>query len=322
MAGTVSTKRIPTADRGGKTGPTNAVASRGSRESTQGAVRDVDVAAPKLPFVRHLAPSHMNRRAAENWQPVFLYVNPSAKDFQVETSPHCGEECVWYRGTRRLVTHPVTFSKVRSLRPTGRRGARMRFLLLIVTLLVADAAWAGEDVPTFYRCGNVLSERPMPACADAVMRERRLEDGRAKKAAENSEKERAAQTELSWWLHKYPNPAAIERERQENLQRLRPFMAKNADRTALLEMERRRLVEECAFYACSKATPDRLRHAIDENEEMLSAQRQMASQSALELKWIDERSAWTVTRMKELWKKAPIESLRAGTPVFTADSRR
>ena len=198
----------------------------------------------------------------------------------------------------------------------------MRFLLPIVTLLVAGAVWAGEEVPTFYRCGNILSERPMPACADAVLRARRVEAERAKKAAENTEKERAAQTDLSWWLHKYPNPAAIERERQENLQRLRPIMAKNADRIALLEMERRRLVEECTFYACGKATPNRLRHAMDENEAMLWAQSQMASQSALELKWINERSAWTVTRMKELWKKAPIESLRAGTPVFTADSRR
>ena len=194
----------------------------------------------------------------------------------------------------------------------------MKCLISIALLVAASGAWA-DDIPTFYRCGNVLSERPMPACADAVMCEQRLEVERAKKAAE---KERAAQYELSRWLAKYPNPAAIERERQESLQQLRRSFAKNAARIAALEQERRGLSGACAFNDCDKAGRERLRQAIYENEAMLSVRRQMASSAPREFKRIDEQCDRTLAWMKELWKKAPIESLRAGTPAFNVASGR
>ena len=197
----------------------------------------------------------------------------------------------------------------------------LRYLALFASLAVATTAFA-DDTPTFYRCGNVISERPMPACADAVMRERRLEADRAKRAVERAEKERDAQRDLSWWLRQYPNPAAIERERQERLQKLRPFIVEGAAKIADLEQERRRLVEECAFYACGVATPERLRHALEENQAMFSDLRLRAVSAEEEIKRINIQYAWTRAHMNDLWKKAPIESLRASTPVITADMGR
>ena len=100
------------------------------------------------------------------------------------------------------------------------------------------------------------------------------------------------------------------------------MIAKSAAKIADLERERRILAEQRAFYASDKTTPELLRHALDENEAMLSDQRRRAFFAEEEIKQIDERYAWTRVRMNGLWKKAPIESLRAGTPVITADLGR
>ena len=169
---------------------------------------------------------------------------------------------------------------------------------------------------------TLTSDRPIPECVDREQREvrhtggvlRRIEPTyTAAEIAEREERDRRAQLDAARRLEehrlvralfvRYPNPAALERERAEELA---PFdEVLNLARQQLRELasERQKIETELEFYKGDLAqAPRALQLRIEDNQRRVEAQgrflvEQKSEQDRVRARFDDERS-----RLASLWR--------------------
>jgi hypothetical protein len=200
-------------------------------------------------------------------------------------------------------------------------------------LLLAWAA-AGAGAAEIYTCidangKRLTSDRPIAACND---REQRVlnSDGSEKgrrpptpTADERAEIEARQQHEALEranrlealrrdrnLLARFPNEGAHKKAREAALEDTRKALRLSESRLALLQKERKPLLDEAEFYV-GRQMPLKLRQQLDGNDAATEAQRSLILNQQAELVRINDNYDTELERLRKLWSGAAPGSLGA-----------
>lgn len=120
-------------------------------------------------------------------------------------------------------------------------------------------------------------------------------------------------------LRDYPDQAAHDRTRAKQLDEVRGKMRVSEVRLARLLADRKPLLDEAEFYV-GKPFPDKLKRALDQNDALLAAQKQLIENQRDEIARINERFDVELAHLRQLWAGAAPGSL-ASVPVSKQDPR-
>lgn len=209
---------------------------------------------------------------------------------------------------------------------------------LAATLMPAPGAWAQDAAarPPIYTCTTsggkrLTSDRPIRECSEIDQRVlnsdgsvRRIlapvptaeERGEAEAREREVNAERVARLDAVRrdrnLVARYPNEAAHKLGRGKALDDLRKSVANSEARVALLNAERKKLLDEAEFYTgVDKPLPSKVKLALDSNDASLSAQRSLTANQQSEVGRINALYDIELVRLKKLW---------AGMPAGTNDA--
>ena len=223
--------------------------------------------------------------------------------------------------------------------------ARPRCCLLAAALLAAGLAGAVRaQGALIYSCVDasgkrLTSDRPITECN---AREQRVlnADGSVKRVlpptltaderADAEARERDASAERAArqdairrdrnLIVRFPDEAAHRKARESALDDVRKALRLSEARVALLQAERKPLMDEAEFYVGNKM-PQKLRGQIDANDASLEAQRALVQNQQLEAVRINKLYDAELERVKKLWNGAPPGSMGAIAAQGTAAPR-
>ena len=109
-------------------------------------------------------------------------------------------------------------------------------------------------------------------------------------------------------IARYPNEAAHNKARAKALDDLRASVRVSKERIALLNVERKPLLDEAEFYV-GKPLPSKLKLALDANDASLDAQKALIQNQEAESVRINALYDVELARLRKLWAGAPPGSL-------------
>jgi hypothetical protein len=191
---------------------------------------------------------------------------------------------------------------------------------------LAALAQAPAKSSSIYSCEvngkRLTSDRPIPECisreqrvhnSDGSVREVRPPVPTADERAEIEAREqqaalaRAQQREAIRrdrnLLQRFPNEAAHARAREAALDDIRKSLKISESRLAVLEKERKPLMDETEFYV-NRQMPLKLKQAIDANDAAAEAQRNLVANQKAEIVRIDKLYDDELERLRKLWNGA------------------
>jgi hypothetical protein len=202
--------------------------------------------------------------------------------------------------------------------------------LAAATLLPALAAAQGGK--SIYTCVDPsgkrrTSDRPIPECNDREQRElnsdgslrrvlpptmtqdeRAAAEARDQQAALAAANRREAIRRDRNLLMRFPNEAAHTKAREASLEDTRKALKVSESRLALLEKERKPLLDETEFYI-GKPLPGKLKQLMDGNDAATEAQRSLILNQQAELVRINDLYDAELQRLRKLWSGATPGSL-------------
>jgi hypothetical protein len=246
-----------------------------------------------------------------------------------------------------LVIVKDTVSEGKSSRLAMLRGAG----LFAAALVFAASAWPQAAPPPrpIFSCTDangkkLTSDRPIPDCSN---RDQRLlnPDGSvqsivpptptADERAESEAREREANAERVAKMDairrdrnlvaRFSDEAAHNKARSKALDDIRNSVRVSQDRIALLNVERKPLLDEAEFYV-GKSLPSKLKLALDANDASLEAQKSLIQNQQAEVIRINALYDVELARLRKLWAGAPAGSLgpapaTTGSPVGAGGKR-
>ena len=205
--------------------------------------------------------------------------------------------------------------------------ARPRCCLLVAALLAAGMAGAVRaQGALIYSCVDasgkrLTSDRPITECN---AREQRVLNADAEARERDASAERAARQDAIRrdrnLIVRFPDEAAHRKARESALDDVRKALRLSEARVALLQAERKPLMDEAEFYVGNKM-PQKLRGQIDANDASLEAQRALVQNQQLEAVRINKLYDAELERVKKLWNGAPPGSMGAIAAQGTAAPR-
>jgi hypothetical protein len=205
--------------------------------------------------------------------------------------------------------------------------------LLVAGCAIVASSWAQGARPMIFSCTDasgkrITSDRPVPDCSN---RDQRLlnPDGSVKgivpptptadeKAAMEAKEREAAAERVARndairrdrnLIARFPNEAAHNKARAKALDDLRASVRVSKERIALLNIERKPLLDEAQFYPPPKSLPSKLKLALDANDASLDAQRALIQNQEAESVRINALYDVELARLRKLWAGAPPGSL-------------
>ena len=206
-------------------------------------------------------------------------------------------------------------------------GTLLAALALALALAAAAPAARAADGPLIYSCTDasgkkLTSDRPIAECN---AREQRVlnADGSVKRVmpptltaderAEAEARERDAQAERATRQDairrdrnlqvRFPNEAVHRKAREASLDDMRKALRLSEARVALLQSERKPLMDESEFYVNTKM-PQKLKTQIDANDAALEAQHALVQNQQLGVVRINRLYDAELERLKKLWNGA------------------
>lgn len=212
--------------------------------------------------------------------------------------------------------------------PTRGRRALARACTLALGSLLGTSALA----QSIYTCTDaqgrrLTSDRPIAACIDREQRElnrdgtlkrviaptltaleREAREAQEREAAQQRQRERDALRRDQALITRYPDKAAHDAGRADELTQAELVVATIESRIAELAAERKQLNEEMEFYAKdpSKA-PAKLQRALRENTEAVQTQRRAIAAQREEQARIHARFDAEAQRLQPLWQARPAD---------------
>jgi len=202
--------------------------------------------------------------------------------------------------------------------------------LLLAGGCLAPAAWAqGKSI---YTCVDstgkrLTSDRPIPECQNRDQRllnsdgstrqvvpptptadERAAAEAREQQEALARANQREAIRRDRNLLMRFPNEAAHGKARESALEDTRKAMRTSEARLALLEKERKPLLDESEFYV-GKPLPPKLKQQIEGNDAATEAQRSLLANQQLEIGRVNALYDAELERLRKLWSGAQPGSL-------------
>lgn len=201
--------------------------------------------------------------------------------------------------------------------------------LLAAALLPALVAAQGRSI---YTCVDPTgkrrtSDRPIPECNDREQRElnsdgslrrivpptmtqdeRAAAEAREQQAALAAANRREAIRRDRNLLMRFPDEAAHTRAREAALEDTRKSLKVSESRLALLQKERKPLMDETEFYV-GKPLPAKLKQQLDGNDAATEAQRTLILNQQAELVRINDLYDAELERLRKLWSGAKPGSL-------------
>ena len=207
-------------------------------------------------------------------------------------------------------------------------------LVVAAALLMAAVAPAQAAEPPqlrIYRCEidgkKVTRDRPIAECADRIQyllnadgsvrseiqptltveeREKKEQADLAREIRENKAKQEIRADRNLMQL--YPNEAAHGKARDKALNEFRLSVKNLEARIALLQKERKPLLDEAEFYV-GKSLPGKLKSALEGNEVSLEAQKALVQNQQAEVVRINATYDVELARLRKLWAGAAPGSL-------------
>ncbi|GAB2598401.1 hypothetical protein GCM10027034_34490 [Ramlibacter solisilvae] len=203
------------------------------------------------------------------------------------------------------------------------RRCLIRFTIAGTAAVVAQAATAQGSI---FSCVDakgrrLTSDRPIAECNDREQQElspggrvvrklgpslsadeRAAEDEKARKAAEERNRQAEEKKRARALLARYPDPAAHDRERSAQLATVDTVIATANRRVADLGVERRKLDTELEFFKgdVSRAPP-KFKRQVEDLEQQLAAQKRFIVNQEGEKQRINARFDEERGRLKEPW---------------------
>jgi hypothetical protein len=109
-------------------------------------------------------------------------------------------------------------------------------------------------------------------------------------------------------VHRFPNEEAHNKARAQALDDIRASVRISESRIALLNVERKPLLDEAEFYK-GKPLPNKLKLALDANDAALEAQQSLVQNQQAEIVRINALYDVERVRLRKLWAGAPAGSL-------------
>jgi hypothetical protein len=109
-------------------------------------------------------------------------------------------------------------------------------------------------------------------------------------------------------VHRFPNEEAHNKARAQALDDIRASVRISESRIALLNVERKPLLDESEFYK-GKPLPNKLKLALDANDAALEAQQSLVQNQQAEIVRINALYDVERVRLRKLWAGAPAGSL-------------
>jgi hypothetical protein len=218
-------------------------------------------------------------------------------------------------------------------RPAGLVRARLAAAVVAAFVLApCSNAQTPSGRPPIYDCidasgKRLRSDRPIPECGN---REQRVlnPDGSvnrivpptptADERADMEAKEREANVERVKQMDaarrdrnlvaRFPNEAAHKKARDQALADVDNAVHISEARIALLQAERKPLLDEAEFYV-NKPMPTKLKNALDANDASLEAQKALVQNQQSERVRINANYDAELVRLRKLWAGAPAGSL-------------
>jgi hypothetical protein len=213
--------------------------------------------------------------------------------------------------------------------PADRLAAVRRFGLLAVALILAAPAWGQAAAPPrpIFSCEvngkKLTSDRPIPDCSNRDQRllnpdgsvkgivpptptadERAAIEAREREAnAERVAKMDAIRRDRNL-VARFPNEPAHNKARENALDDVRNSVRVSQERIALLNAERKPLLNESEFYV-NKPLPSKLKSALDANDASLDAQKSLIQNQQAEVIRINALYDAELARLRKLWAGAP-----------------
>jgi hypothetical protein len=202
--------------------------------------------------------------------------------------------------------------------------------LLVAAGCLPPAVWAqGKSI---YTCidatgKRLTSDRPIPECQNRDQRllnsdgstrqvvpptptadERAAAEAREQQEALARANQREAIRRDRNLLMRFPNEAAHGKAREGALEDTRKAMRTSEARLALLEKERKPLLDESEFYV-GKPLPPKLKQQIEGNDAATEAQRSLLANQQLEIVRVNAMYDAELERLRKLWSGAQPGSL-------------
>lgn len=197
--------------------------------------------------------------------------------------------------------------------------------LVLLAAGVAGSAW-GQRI---YSCTDakgrrLSSDRPIAECMDREQRElgptgqvrrtippvpteieRAEQEQRARKEAEEQQRQAEERRMHRLLVTRYPNQRAHDSERERALRPAQEAIASGQRRLAELQEQQKKLRAEAAPYKTPAERPDKLRRQLEENEQQLAAQQRAVSVQDEEKARISRRYDQELALLKQLWAQQP-----------------
>jgi hypothetical protein len=169
---------------------------------------------------------------------------------------------------------------------------------------IAECMNAGKPQRELNKDGSERGVVEAPLTADEkAEREQRLREAEAARAATAIAVRRDREL-----LGRFPNEAAHAKAREKAMDDVRNSMRISDARIALLQKERKPLLDEAEFYP-AKQLPGKLKAQLDANDASLEAQKALQQTQQTEIGRINDRFDAELARLKKLWAGAPLGSL-------------
>ena len=156
-------------------------------------------------------------------------------------------------------------------------------------------------------CVGEQTERNLDGSFRRIVPKPMTEDEKAADEEKRRQREREAterrieQRKDEGLLRLYPDPAALEKARQQALAPMVTAIKTSDDRNQELLKARKKLTDEAEFYP--KQLPTRLKNDLDANDAALAAEKQAQQGRQDELKRINGNFDTTLARLKILWAR-------------------
>jgi hypothetical protein len=213
------------------------------------------------------------------------------------------------------------------------RGRCLRWPAVVALMLIGTLAAAADpaNAPRIYRCEvdgkKVTRDRPIPECSDRVQyllnadgsinreiqptltveeREKKEQADLAREIKESRVKQDVRADRNLMQL--YPSEAAHRKARDKALDEFRASVKNLEARIALLNKDRKPLLDEAEFYL-GKPLPSKLKAALDANDASLAAQKELVQNQQSEVIRINTTYDVELGRLRKLWGGAPPGSL-------------
>lgn len=221
------------------------------------------------------------------------------------------------------------------------RRLAVAFAVVASAVLGANHARAQAPLPgtLIYRCvlanGKVLtSDRPIPECANREQRilngdgslnrilpptptaeEQAVIEANERQALADAAARRDAERRDRNLVQRFPDEAAHAKARAKALDDVASAVRISEARIALLQAERKPLLNEAEFYV-GKPLPTKIKLALDANDASLDAQKALVVNQKTEVARINALYDVELGRLRKLWAGAPAGSLgpAPGTP--------